>query len=169
MALKPIPFDFNIAGLDPVQVQDEFAFISDLVLPVELSAPSLVSGSTTLVGSTHVNSDIDFSQAHTGFLLQYKPEALGSINGVALGPELTLPNLSFSNNTTNTIAGTLNPSPKSSFDLSVKGSEWAPLFNNVSPAPATPVGANLSISVAAFIVSQNMMRARLSMQAYALA
>jgi hypothetical protein len=142
VALKPIPFDFNIAGLDPVQVQDEFAFISDLVLPVELSAPSLVSGSTTLVGSTHVNSDIDFSQAHTGFLLQYEPEALGSINGVALGPELTLPNLSFSNNTTNTIAGTLNPSLKSSFDLSVKGSEWRPCSITSVPLPPPPLVLN---------------------------
>lgn len=152
-------FDFNVAGLDPVQANDQFGFISNLDFALGIIVPPPVSGSTTLAGSTRISSNIDFSQVNTGFLLQYEPEALGAINGVALGPELTLSSLSFSNNATNTIAGTLNPSPKSAFDLSAKGSEWAPLFNNIGPAAATPIGSDLSVSVEPFIVSQDVMPA----------
>src|SRR2546426_960581 len=150
-------FDFNVTGLDPVQSQDQFAFVSDLDFPPGISTPLPIVGSTTLVGSTQSNGNLDFSRIKTGFLLQYEPEALGSISGVALGPELTLSNLSFTDGTTNTIAGTLVPSPRSSFDLSVTGSKWAPLFDNVGSAPATPVGADLSVSVEPFITGQNVM------------
>ncbi len=65
------------------------------------------------------------------------------------GPGI-LPALSLSDGTTNTINATLNVSQKSSFDLSVKGSEWAPLFQNVGPGPASPVDASVVLFAQAF-------------------
>src|SRR5260370_2751861 len=111
------------------------------------------AGSTTVDVSTNVSSNIDLSQANTGFLMQFEPVSLGSMNGLALGPELTLANLSVQNGATNFITGALNASPTSSFALSVNGSSWAPLFNNAVPATANPLGSDLTGSAQHFATS----------------
>lgn len=103
-----------------------------------------------MTGSRSLNSNIDYSKATTGYLLQYEPVSAGSVTGLALGPELTLLNLSLTSGTTNNVDGTLNPSPPSSFDLSVKGSQWAPLFENAGPGTVTPVTASIDIFAQAF-------------------
>jgi hypothetical protein len=140
-------FAFNIDGLDPVQAQDQFAFLTDLApsfLDIGFVVPS-PAGSTTMTTSFQIKSNLDYSAASTGFLLQYEPASAGSVSGLALGPELTLSNLALTSGTTNSVIATLNPSPASSFDLSVKGSEWTPLFQNAGPGTVTPFSASVSV------------------------
>ena len=81
-------------------------------------------------------SNLDYSAAKNGFLLQYEPEVVGSFAGIALGTESSIPSLSLINGSTNTLSGTLAPAPASQFDLSVKGSEWSTAFQNVAPGTA---------------------------------
>ena len=148
-------FAFNISGLDPVVSADQFAFLMDWgtnfdTLNIGFPIPS-PPGSTTMTTSyTSPKSNIDYSTTSMGFLLQYEPVSAGSVSGIALGPELTLSNLALTSGITNNVAGTLNPSPRSSFDLSVKGSQWAPLFQNAGPSTVAAVDAYVSMSVRPF-------------------
>lgn len=147
-------FDFNISGLDPVVSGDQFAFLTDWatfssVMNIGFGIPSS-AGSTTMTASYVHHSNLDYSTADMGFLLQYEPVSAGSVTGVALGPELMVPNLSLTSGTTNTVAATLNASPQKSFDLSVKGSQWAPLFDNAGPSVVKPVDAYISMSARPF-------------------
>jgi hypothetical protein len=84
------------------------------------------------------------------FCSQYEPVSAGSISGIALGPELTLSNLALTSGTVNNVTDTLNGSPQHSFGLSVKGSQWPPMFQNAGPATVTPVDAYISISARPF-------------------
>lgn len=155
-ALTTIPtteqtiFDFNIQGLDPVVPGDQFAFLLDWAKISDVMnigfAIQEPAGSTTLTAtymSPHTN--IDYASAKTGFLLQYEPVSVGSLTGVVLGPELTVPNLSLVSGATNNIDDTLNASPRASFDLSVKGSQWAPMFQNAAPGTVTPISTYIAM------------------------
>ena len=143
-------FNISASGLDPLLTEDWFGFLTDQQM-LDIEFPRNVpAGSTTVDVSTNVSSNIDLSQATTGFLMQFEPVSLGSMNGLALGPELTLANLSVQNGATNFITGALNASPTSSFALSVNGSSWAPLFNNAGPATANPIGSVLTVSAQPF-------------------
>ena len=148
-------FAFNVSGLDPVVSGDQFAFLTDwgtifAILNIGFPIPSPLGSTTMTTTYTTPNSTFDYSSASMGFLLQYKPVSAGSITGIALGQELTLPSLSLTSGTTNNVTGMLNPSPQASFDLSVKGSQWAPLFQNAGPATVTPVDAYISMSARPF-------------------
>ena len=77
--------------------------------------------------------------------MQYEPVAAGSVTGVALGPELTVSDLNLASGTTNNVVATLNTSTHSSFDLNVKGSQWAPMFQNAGPGTVTPTDAYISM------------------------
>ena len=148
-------FAFNITGLDPVVSADQFAFLTDwgvsfAFLNIGFPIPSLLGSTTMTTSYTAPKSNIDYSSASMGFLLQYEPVSAGSITGIALGPELTLSSLSLTSGATNNVTGMLNPSPQSSFDLSVKGSQWAPLFQNAGPDTVTPVDAYISMSARPF-------------------
>jgi hypothetical protein len=143
-------FNISASGLDPLRTEDWFGFLTDQQM-LDIEFPRAVPvGSTTVDVSAIVRSNIDFSQASAGFLMQFEPVFLGSLNGLALGPELTLSNLSVQNGATNFITGALNASPESSFALSINGSSWAPLFNNAGPTAANPIGSVLTVSAQPF-------------------
>jgi len=135
-------FHFTVDGLNPVQRGDQFAFFTDLANPFNIGF-SITSpvGSTAMDATFFNRSNLDYSAAKNGFLLQYEPEVVGSFAGIALGTESSIPSLSLINGSTNTLSGTLAPAPASQFDLSVKGSEWSTAFQNVAPGTATPVDA----------------------------
>jgi hypothetical protein len=95
-------------------------------------------------------SNVDYSTADMGFLLQYEPVAAGTVTGVALGPELTVPNLSLVSGATNNVNATLNASPHASFDLNVKGSQWAAMYQNAGPGTVTPVDTYISLAAQPF-------------------
>jgi hypothetical protein len=72
-----------------------------------------------------------------------------------LGPQLTLSNLALTSGTTNPISGTLAASPQNSLDLSIPGSQWASLFQNVAPGTATPAGSWFSIEAERYVIGVN--------------
>jgi hypothetical protein len=141
----------NFSGLDPLQAQDALWFLPvPLVGFAGISGP-LPVGVTTLNTTAIFKSNFDFSQINTAFMLQYEPETIGAVSTLALGSEATLSNLALTNGTVNTISGTLTHSPQVSFDLNVKGSAWAPLFENVGPGPGNPFESNLSITAQPYV------------------
>jgi hypothetical protein len=146
--------DFSATGLDPLQTQDWFAFLTDINLLNLAFRRDLPAGSTSFVGSAQMTANFDFSQANAGFLVQYEPVALGPMNGFALGPELTLASLSIANGATNTIAGNLNPSPWSSLSIDVAGSAWATLMNHLGPGSPTILGSALTLSAQPFATNR---------------
>src|ERR1700674_3857396 len=147
-------FNISASGLDPLLTEDWFGFLTDQQM-LDIEFPRIVPvGSTTVDVSTIVGSNIDFSQASTGFLMQFEPVSLGSLNGLALGPALTLSNLSVQDGATNSITGALSAPPESSFVLSINGSWWAPRFNNAGPASATPIGSVLTVSAQPFVTGR---------------
>jgi hypothetical protein len=77
--------------------------------------------------------------------MQYEPFSAGPITGLALGPEATV-TLALKSGTTNNVTATLNPAAHVPFDLSVKGSQWAPMFQNAGPGSVTPTDAEITIS-----------------------
>jgi len=139
-------FDFNLSGLDPLQVGDEVAFLPDdpLVLQTVFSASSPADAITLSVG-TAINSNIDFSQIRSGFLLQYEPVPAAELSISALGAEATLSNLTLNNGVVNTIPATLAHSPRTAFDLNVKGTGWTSLFSNAAPTQVSFEGSDLSL------------------------
>ena len=143
-------FNIRASGLDPLLTEDWLGFLTDQQM-LDIEFPRIgPAGSTTVDVSAIFSSNIDLSQASTGFLMQFEPVFRGSLNGLALGPELTLSNLSLQDGATNSITGALNASPMSSFALSINGSSWAPLFKNAGPAAANPIGSVLTVSAQPF-------------------
>ena len=148
-------FDFNIAGLGAVVPGDQFAFLTDWpdnfpVINIGFAIPS-PTGATTMTTSYRTpQSNLDYSTADMGFLLQYEPVAAGTVTGVALGPELTVSNLSLASGATNNVNATLNASPHASFDLNVKGSQWAAMYQNAGPGTVTPVDTYISLAAQPF-------------------
>jgi hypothetical protein len=146
-------FDFSLSGLDSTQ--------GDLLTAQPNSQGLLFGfialtfgGQTTLNFNESVTSNIDFSQINTIFFGQYKPVTSGSFIGVALGPELTDSNVTFTNGSTNTISGTLTPSPQASIPLNIKGSVWAAELQNVAPVTPTPLLTDFSVSVQPFVTDR---------------
>jgi len=146
--------DFNLSGLDPSATPGVVGFITDNppIVPIYLTP---IPGVTTLSSSVDVNSRFDWSTVHTAFLAQYEPVSLGSLNSLVLGPQLTLSNLALTSGTTNPISGTLAASPQNSLDLSIPGSQWASLFQNVAPGTATPAGSWFSIEAERYVIGVN--------------
>jgi hypothetical protein len=148
-------FDFNIAGLDAIVPGDQFAFLTDWpddfsINNIGFAIPS-PTGATTMTTSYRTpQSNLDYSTADMGFLLQYEPVAAGTVTGVALGPELTVSNLSLVSGATNNVDANLNASPHASFDLNVKGSQWAAMYQNAGPGTVTPVDTYISMSAQPF-------------------
>jgi hypothetical protein len=149
--------DLNLAGLDPLQTGDQVTFIWNISLPFYsvLSAGS-PAGATTLSSVSMINSNADFSQTSTAFLLQYEPEIAGPFGFSKLGSQATIANLSMNNGTVNNVTATLAPSPQQSFDLNIKGSAWAALLNNAGPGAATLQGTGAEITTLPFF-SGNML------------
>jgi hypothetical protein len=148
-------FDFNIAGLDAVVLGDQFAFLTDWpddfsINNIGFGIPSPTGATTMTTSYKTPQSNLDYSTADMGFLLQYEPVSAGAVTGVALGPELTVSNLSLVSGATNNVNATLNESPHASFDLSVKGSQWAAMYQNAGPSTVTPVDTYISLAAHPF-------------------
>ena len=154
-------FNFNLAGLAPTSTASLVAISTDFTSAFQPGFTlSPAPEATTVSGTTTVDSIVDWSQVDTVFLAQYEPASITSQNNVVLnnfvlGPELTYSNPGFIDGGTNTITQTLQPSPSASLNLSVPGTQWAPLFNKVGPATALPVGSWLSVSAEPFVVGRN--------------
>jgi hypothetical protein len=143
-------FNFNIGGLTPTSTPSLVAVSTPSFFLSPASEATAVSGTTT------VDSAVDWSKVDTVFLTQYEPASLGSLKFLELGPALTVSNPGYTDGGTNMLTETLQPSPEASLSVSVPGSQWASLFNNVGPAPAGPVGSWLSISAEPFITGRNL-------------
>ena len=145
-------FNFSFGGIVPEPTEEyiEFFFLSS---PLSGSTLYVIPpNSTTILTSTaEFGGDIDWSQVNTAFLMQYELETLGSLKNYVSGPELTLSNLALSNGTTNAISGTLNPATDTSLNLTVTGSQWASIFNNVGPATATVQDSVLTLSAEPYV------------------
>jgi hypothetical protein len=149
-------FTLNFNGLDALQSGDDVVFFWDSAPPFSLVATAASpAGATSFSTTATINSNLDFSQSAPGFLLQYEPETFGTLSALMLGPELTIPNLSFTGGISETLTQTLYPSPKASFDLNIKGSAWMPLFSNVGPSSATPERADLEVTTQPFVTGAN--------------
>jgi hypothetical protein len=151
---EDITFNFNLSGLDASLPPGVVGFLTDNleVSPIYLTPQA---GVTTLSSSVGVSSRIDWTTVNTAFLVEYEPVSLGSLNNLVLGPELTLSNLELTNGATNPISGALAPSPQASLDLSIPGSQWASLFQNVAPGAVTPVGSWLSVAPEPYVIGVN--------------
>jgi hypothetical protein len=147
-------FDFNLSGLDPSLTPGVVGFITNNP-PVPAIYLTPQPGVTTLSTSVDVSSRFDWTSVNTAFLVQYEPVSLGSFNNLALGPELTLSNLALTNGSTNTINGALAASPQAALDLSIPGSQWASLFQNVAPGTATATGSWLSVAPEPYVIGVN--------------
>jgi hypothetical protein len=147
----------NFSGLDPLQAHDEIEFIPFPSAPffAMFDASSPV-GATSLSEGALINSNLDFSQVDTGFMLQYEPETVGALNTLSLSSEATVSNVVVTNGAINTITGTLAHAPQVSFDLNIKGSAWVPLFDNVGPGAATPSVSNLALLAQPFVNDSNL-------------
>lgn len=136
--------NFNVSGIEPA---------TGGYVQVNLDRPglqfdrTLLGSETSITTSLKLSTNIDWSQVKGGHVLEYKPVPLGTLSGTALGPSATLRNLTLTNGATNTIDTELAPSPTASLNLSIMGSAWAPLFDHVAPAPATPLSTPFSVAV----------------------
>jgi hypothetical protein len=146
-------FDLSLSGMAAESTEDWLEFTTDP--QVGFSLFGFPAGTATGTGGYGVGSTIDWTQINLGFALQYELESLGPLNNYVLGPELTLTNLSWSNGTTNTISGTLNPASETSVDLSVTGSQWASAFNNVGPVTATVQDSIVTIAAQPYVTAIN--------------
>jgi len=143
-------FDFNIGGLDPTSSPSVVAVSTPNFAVRPAADATAVSGTTTIGGTA------DWSKVDTVFLTQDDPVSLESLNFLALGPALTLTNPGYVNGATNTVSETLQPSPQTSVDLSVPGSQWASLLNgNLGPSAAQIQGSWLSVIAEPFITGRN--------------
>jgi len=127
---------FNFSGMAPLQTGDVAAFVWQMFPPFSLAWPAeSPAGATSLTTSALITSSIDFSQGGPAFFLQYQPEYAGTLSALELVSEDTLPNLTMSNGTSNSVNAPLVQSTQNSFDLNIAGSEWLPLFNGLPARP----------------------------------
>lgn len=154
---QPTQFLFNLSGLDSVPETTPVDFLA----AVSGSSGAVMLDSTNSTSLTNVevgfgNTNIDWSQISTAFLMQYVPATIGPpnnlLNNLVLGPSLTLTGLTLVAGQQNAITDTLLASPTASINLSVPGaSEWAPLLTNAAPSAPTPFGSALSISAQMYV------------------
>jgi hypothetical protein len=147
-------FNFDISGLNATTSPDLVVFMTDgfLVPPLAFPTPSGSESLNAIYATTYgPDSIVDWSQVNNAFLLQYDATSLGSLDFLTLGPQLTLSNLSFTDGATNTITETLLSSSQNSLNLTVQGSQWANLLNNVGPSTATASNSWLSVSAQPYV------------------
>lgn len=152
---QTITFDFNLNGMDPALPKGNIGFLphSTSTYGKYLAAPE---GATSLTSSASVTAWYDWTTVDTAFLMQYQPSSVGTLNSFVAGPTLTLNNLALTNGVHNPITATLQPSPESAIDLSIAGSQWEPIFQNVGPGPATPGNSWLSVTVEPYVVGRKI-------------
>jgi len=139
-------FDYSISGLVPappgVTVFSRSDGLNLEEVPVFLAA---LGNSTTLSGTSSSLSFIDYTKIDTLYFLEYELVNTGGFQGTALGPEGQISNLSLVNGGTNNLTVALNPSPSTSVNLSIKGSEWANAMQGIGPGTATPLFSNYAV------------------------
>jgi hypothetical protein len=140
---------FNLSGLDSLAVPSPVEFNPDtqFVLPA-LADPA---NSTSLSAALSIGSNIDWSKVNAGFLVQYEPSTLGPWTDLTLGPAAQISNLSLTNGTTNTITATLLPSPGTTLDINVLGSQWKPLFGNAAASAPTQYSSGMALRVQPYV------------------
>jgi hypothetical protein len=155
---QPTTFLFNLSGLDgsvpeltPVDFQAAVSGSTGVSMLDNPDSTSLTNGE---VGFG--NTNIDWSQISTAFLMQYVPVTIGPpnnlLNNLVLGPSLTLTGLTLVDGQENAITETLLTSPTASINLSVPGaSQWVPLLSNAAPSAPTPFGSALLISAQMYV------------------
>ena len=150
-------FLFDLSGLESVPTFTPIDFTGAVS-----GSPGLVlldNPSSTSITNEEVifeDSNVDWSQISTAFLVQYVPVTIGPpnnlLNNLVLGPALTLTGLSWVDGQQNPITGTLQPSSSTSINLSVPGaSEWAGLLSGVAPSTPVPFGSALLISAQLYV------------------
>ena len=143
-------FAFNVSGLDPWQADDELQLNLDIGL--ETGVPGTIPiGATFGTAQTSFGSNIDLTTVKSAVVSQTEGIQLGPVNGRVLGPALQLSNLSLISGGTNTLSGALADSPKNSVDLTVKGSEWADVYNNAGPATVTPFDTSVALRAQPYV------------------
>jgi hypothetical protein len=144
-------FDLDVSGLDPWQLGD---FVTlNLDNGFLLDGTGLIpAGATSGTATITFNSNIDLSTAKNALIGQEENIALGTMNASVLGPTANVSNLTVTNGATNTIAATLTPSPKTSLNLTVNGSDWVDLYNNAAPASATPITSAMGITAQPYFI-----------------
>jgi hypothetical protein len=158
-------FAFSLSGLDPSLPPGAVSFAPDrFAAPPTYLTPQ--PGSSTLTATASVTGSIDWTKVDTAFLMQYEPVSLGALNNLVVGPELTLSNLALINGATNPITGTLAASPQVSLNLSIPGSQWSTLFENVGPSTVTPAASWLSIAAEPYVTGINVNRSPLGPNLY---
>src|SRR5579864_7441761 len=121
----------NVSGLDPWQNNDQLQLNLDNGFELDVTG-IIPNGATSETGGAIFSSNIDLTTVKSAMVGQLEAIQLGPVNGTVLGPTLQPSNLSLTNGGTDTFSGTLTASPKASVDLTVKGSEWATLYNNAA-------------------------------------
>ncbi|MGB9233852.1 MAG: hypothetical protein WCC04_05515 [Terriglobales bacterium] len=149
-----ITFNFNLSGLDSSATPGVVGFMTDN-MPIPPIYAAATPEQSTLTATASLNSGIDWTTVNTAFLGQYEPFPLGTLNNLVLGPELTLTNMQLTNGAANAINGTLASSPTASLDLSIPGSHWATLMQNVAAGTATPLGSWLSVATEPYVTGVN--------------
>jgi Fibronectin type III domain len=143
-------FDFNIEGLDPTPTPS----VVSISMPSVALSPA--ANATTVSGTASFTSNQDWSKVDTVFLTQYEPASLAPLNFLTLGPALTLTPPGYVNGATNTVTETLQPSPETSVNVSVPGSQWASMFSgNIAPSSAQVQGSSLSVTAEPFVTGRN--------------
>ena len=145
-------FTFDVTGLT-ASPQEVLSFQTN---PPTVGLEAIIPNASQWSGQFSVGGTFDWTQITNAFLAEYIGQSLGALDYYALAPELTFTNLSLVNGGTNPIAGTLNPAVNTSLPLSVSGSRWAPLFNNIGPTTANVTGSVLAISAEPSVMGVNV-------------
>jgi len=148
-------FQVALSGLDSVPVSTAVYF--DPAIPNALFGLFLdTANSTTLNATLNITGPTDWTVTSQQFLAQYEPANFGPWSTLNVGAS-AMTGLTFVNGATNQITVALGPPATSnSIDVNVKGTQWAALFNNAAPAPATPSASGLSIEVEPFVTGQGV-------------
>ena len=138
-------FNYSISGLTPAPPGELLSARTDSInVPEPLLVP-LGNSSTTVSGSSSVSSRVDWTTIDTVYFLEYVLANAGSFQGIALGPEGQLSNLTLVNGGTNNLTVALNPSPSASVNLSINGSQWASVMQGIGPGTPTPEFSNYAL------------------------
>jgi len=142
-------FEGTVNGLDPWVSGDYLDLNLDNGLSFGVSG-SIATGATSGDLQGLIGGNVDFTAVKSAVIGQMETLQLGSLSAVVLGPTLQLTNLALTNGGTNTLGGTLAPSPENALSLKVQGSDWAALYNNAAAAPATPYDTSLDLAAQAY-------------------
>jgi hypothetical protein len=151
-------FNFTLSGLAPGQPGGTVVFSTDSLglQPVDFPVPNGATTLNVLFSSDLIDRTVDWSQISSAFLMQYSPESVGPLNLLTLGPELTLSDLSFVDGGTNAITATLAAGPPVALNLTVPGTQWAPLFSNAGPGTIAASSSWLAVSPEPYVTGVNV-------------